>query len=83
MRVALVGWVAAQLHWLGWAYLLEFQGRGVYLGVWSAGIVFLAANAALIVQLLRSFAAHPSYRQQSWVYVAGLHRHESAKDKGV
>ncbi len=65
---ALAGWAAAQLHWLGWAYLLEFQGRPVFLGVWAASIVFLAANAALLIQLLRSFRATASFRTQSRVY---------------
>ena len=66
---ALAGWAAAQLHWLGWAYLLEFQGRPVFLGVWAASLVFLAANAALLVQLLRSFRAAVSFRTQSRTYL--------------
>lgn len=60
-----MAWAAAQLHWLGWAYLLEFKGEAVYLGVWAASIVFLAANVVLIVQLLRSFSAPTSFREQS------------------
>lgn len=81
MLVALGGWAVAQLHWLGWAYLLEFEGRAVYLGVWSAGIVFLAANVALIVQLLRSFAAHRSFREDSRAYVAGCCSSFEVKEK--
>jgi len=71
MLIALGGWAAAQLHWLGWAYLLEFEGRSVYLGVWAAGIVFLVANVAVIVQLLRSFVAEYSFREQSRAFVSG------------
>jgi phosphatidylinositol glycan class M len=44
-------WVAAQLHWLLWGYLLEFQGRGVHLALWGAGAAFLAANAACMCAL--------------------------------
>lgn len=60
----------AQLHWLGWAYMLEFKGRAVYLGVWAASIFFLAANVALIVQLLYSFSAPISFREQSLALAA-------------
>ena len=65
---AMAAWATAQLHWLGWAYMLEFQGRPVFLGVWAASIVFLAANAALLVQLLRSFRAPVSFKTQSRTY---------------
>uniref|UniRef100_A0A061S429 GPI mannosyltransferase 1 n=2 Tax=Tetraselmis sp. GSL018 TaxID=582737 RepID=A0A061S429_9CHLO len=54
-------WLAAQLHWLGWAYLLEFQGMPVYAAVWFASCVFLGANAWLIVELMR---AHSQQRGQ-------------------
>ena len=57
------------MHWLGWAYLLEFEGRPVFLAVWAASIVFMAANAALLVQLLRSFTAPVSFRAQSRSYL--------------
>ncbi len=67
--IALGAWAAAQLHWLGWAYLLEFEGRPVFLAVWVASIVFMAANAALLVQLLRSFRAPVSFRAQSRFYL--------------
>lgn len=55
-------WVVAQLHWLGWAYLLEFQGMSVFLGVWLAGLLFLAANTALICQLMLVFKPATSFR---------------------
>lgn len=47
-------WVLAQLHWLLWAYLLEFKGQAVYLGVWMAGVVFLAANVWLMVEMMKA-----------------------------
>jgi GPI mannosyltransferase 1 subunit M len=49
---ALGGWVAAQLHWLLWGYLLEFDGRQAHLALWGASVLFLAANAWLVVALL-------------------------------
>ena len=55
-------WVVAQLHWLSWAYLLEFQGLSVFLGVWLAGLLFLAANTALICQLMLVFKPASSFR---------------------
>ena len=58
------------MHWLAWAYLLEFRGQPVFLAVWAASIVFLAANVALIVQILHSFAAPASFREQSQAFVA-------------
>ncbi|KAJ9530465.1 hypothetical protein QJQ45_012426 [Haematococcus lacustris] len=53
LLLAAGAWAAAQLHWLAWAYQLEFQGQTVYLMVWAAGLVFLAANVLVLVQLLR------------------------------
>ena len=44
-------WVLAVAHWLGWAYLLEFQGLPMHLGVWAAGVVSLAANVGLLCAL--------------------------------
>lgn len=65
-------WVAAQLHWLFWAYLLEIEGRPVYLCVWLASVLFFCANVLLICQLIRAVklqtkpaAAH------SFVYAEG------------
>ena len=55
-------WVVAQLHWLSWAYLLEFQGMSVFLGIWLAGLFFLAANTALICQLMLVFRPASSFR---------------------
>ncbi|KAG2447595.1 hypothetical protein HYH02_007518 [Chlamydomonas schloesseri] len=53
-------WVAAQLHWLGWAYQLEMKGRSVHVGVWAAGLVFQLANTWLIVLLARALKAGAS-----------------------
>ena len=47
-----MAWIASLLHWLSWAYALEFGGKGVYSGVWMAGLVWVLANAFLIRQLV-------------------------------
>ena len=44
-------------HWLGWAYLLEFQGVRVHLAVWGASLAFLAAHAWLLCELLAAWRA--------------------------
>lgn len=47
-------WLAAQLHWLAWAYALEFRGKEVYLQLWAASVAFFGANVALLCVLLRA-----------------------------
>ncbi|GAX82184.1 hypothetical protein CEUSTIGMA_g9612.t1 [Chlamydomonas eustigma] len=52
LKLALLGWVLSQVHWLLWGYALEFQGGSVYLPLWAASVAFQLANAFLMVQLL-------------------------------
>jgi phosphatidylinositol glycan class M len=54
LRAAAAAWVVTQLHWLLWGYLLEFEGRDVHLGLWTAGVLFLAANAFCMVALMEA-----------------------------
>ena len=61
LAVALGAWVLTQLHWLAWAYLLEFQGWGVYLPLWGASCLFLVANAGLMAALLRVYSPTRSF----------------------
>lgn len=49
-------WAVTQLHWLLWGYLLEFEGRGVHLWLWLAGVLFLAANVWCMCVLIQSCA---------------------------
>jgi phosphatidylinositol glycan class M len=63
LAAALAAWAAAQLHWLAWGYLLEFEGAPAHLGLWAASLVFLIANAALIVALLRAWDPPVSFLQ--------------------
>lgn len=53
LKVAGVAWIVTQLHWLLWGYLLEFEGLGVHLWLWCAGVVFLAANAVCMCALIQ------------------------------
>lgn len=56
--VALVAvWLAAQALWLQSAYQLEFLGRQVFVRVWAASVAFFAANAWILVRLVRAVAA--------------------------
>ncbi|GJP48945.1 hypothetical protein CLOM_g8216 [Closterium sp. NIES-68] len=47
-------WLAGQSYWLWWAYNLEFGGLSCMLPLWVAGIMFLAANVAILACLIRS-----------------------------
>jgi len=40
-------WLAAELHWLRWAYALEMQGAPVHVELWAASLLFLAVCAAV------------------------------------
>lgn len=44
-------WIGAQLHWLMWGYLLEFKGKNVFLQLWLAGLLFLAANTFVLIMI--------------------------------
>lgn len=46
-------WIGAQTHWLLWGYLLEFKGKNVFLQLWAAGLLFLAANIFILVMIIR------------------------------
>ena len=48
-------WGAGMAHWLLWAYCLEFLGWRVHLGVWGAGLAFLAAHVWLLWELITAW----------------------------
>lgn len=56
-------WVGAQLHWLMWGYLLEFKGKNVFLQLWIASILFLAANSYLLISVIRNHRYSPVFTQ--------------------
>jgi phosphatidylinositol glycan class M len=54
-------WTAAQLHWLGWAYLLEFKGKNVFLPLWVASLVFFAATIFVMVNIITYHSFSPVF----------------------
>lgn len=46
-------WMGAQTHWLLWGYLLEFKGKNVFLQLWAAGLLFMAANIFVLIMIIR------------------------------
>lgn len=49
-------------HWLLWAWLLEFQGAPAHLAVWLASLLFLAAHAWLLCELLAAWRQQQQQR---------------------
>ncbi|KAK6919551.1 GPI mannosyltransferase 1 [Dillenia turbinata] len=54
-------WIGAQSHWLMWGYMLEFKGRNVFLQLWLAGILFLAANTFALVMIIYRHRYSPMF----------------------
>ncbi|PIA38507.1 hypothetical protein AQUCO_02700008v1 [Aquilegia coerulea] len=45
-------WMGAQLHWLMWGYMLEFKGKNVFVQLWVAGLLFLAASTWVLIKIM-------------------------------
>lgn len=58
-------WIGAQTHWLLWGYLLEFRGKNVFIQLWVASLIFLAANTFVIVNIIRDHVYCPVFKQLS------------------
>ncbi|MBA0732301.1 hypothetical protein Gogos_016402 [Gossypium gossypioides] len=58
-------WMGAQTHWLLWGYLLEFKGKNVFLQLWMASLLFLAANTFILIVLIRHHNYSPVFRQHT------------------
>jgi phosphatidylinositol glycan class M len=56
-------WTAAQVHWLGWAYLLEFQGKNVFFQLWLASLVFFAVTVGVLAVLVCKHTLFPTFQQ--------------------
>ncbi|EYU30939.1 hypothetical protein MIMGU_mgv1a019000mg, partial [Erythranthe guttata] len=56
-------WIGAQTHWLLWGYLLEFRGKNVFFQLWMASLFFLAANAFVIINVIRSHLYCPLFKK--------------------
>lgn len=50
---ALITWLLAQVLWLAFAYLLEFCGKAIFFELWIASVLFLCANACLLVDVIK------------------------------
>ena len=46
-------WMAAEVHWLLWAYLLEFRQLPVRPAVWVASCLFLLAHINVLREVRR------------------------------
>ena len=56
-------WMGAQTHWLMWGYLLEFKGKNVFLELWIASILFLAANTFVLIKIIRYHTFSPLFQR--------------------
>ncbi|KAF5197999.1 Gpi mannosyltransferase [Thalictrum thalictroides] len=54
-------WMGAQLHWLMWGYMLEFKGKNVFVQLWVAGLLFLAANTWVLIRIMRQHNLSPIF----------------------
>lgn len=58
-------WMGAQTQWLLWGYLLEFGGKNVFLQLWIAGLIFLAANTFVLILIIRRHRSSPVFKSLS------------------
>ncbi|XP_021731062.1 GPI mannosyltransferase 1-like [Chenopodium quinoa] len=61
----IVIWMGTQLHWLMWGYLLEFKGKNVFLPLWIASLLFLAANCYVLIMMIRCHRYSPIFQRLS------------------
>ena len=50
-------WILSEVHWLAWAYRIEFLGTSSFEGVFGAGLVFFLVNVYSIVKMIRSHSS--------------------------
>jgi phosphatidylinositol glycan class M len=62
--VLLALWVGALLHWLLWAYLLEFQGLNTFRQLWVAGAIFFAANIKVLCSIIDAYTGGQDKKRQ-------------------
>ena len=56
-------WMGAQTHWLMWGYLLEFKGKNVFLELWIASLLFLAANTFVLIKIIQYHRYSPLFKR--------------------
>lgn len=54
--IVLAVWVASQAAWLASAYMLEFQGKDVFLQTWVAGLVYVIAQGWVFERCLDAWS---------------------------
>ncbi|KAF8390953.1 hypothetical protein HHK36_023253 [Tetracentron sinense] len=54
-------WMGAQIHWLMWGYLLEFKGKNVFVQLWLASLLFLAANTWVLIMIIHHHRLSPIF----------------------
>jgi phosphatidylinositol glycan class M len=52
IAAALAAWLAAEINWLYWAYLLEFEGHNTFTQLWVSAGLFFAVNIAIIAAII-------------------------------
>jgi len=55
MRINPSADTCAQAAWLSIAYRLEFLGSQVYLPLWTAGTVYVAANSYVLAEIIKGY----------------------------
>lgn len=63
--ICITVWMASQVHWLMWAYLLEFKGQNVFLQLWVASLMFLAANTWVLIMAIKHHQYSAIFRTSS------------------
>jgi phosphatidylinositol glycan class M len=61
VTAALGVWGVTQVHWLAWAYALEFKGWQVFLQLWGASLLFLLGNIGVLSALIRDYRSSPVF----------------------
>ncbi|KAL2551333.1 GPI mannosyltransferase 1 [Forsythia ovata] len=56
-------WIGAQIHWLMWGYMLEFQGKNVFIQLWIASLLFLAVNTCVLINIILNHVYCPVFKQ--------------------
>ncbi|KAE9447046.1 hypothetical protein C3L33_21050, partial [Rhododendron williamsianum] len=69
-------WMGAQIHWLMWGYLLEFKGKNVFLQLWAASLIFLAANTFVLIKIILRHRFSPLFKQLGPESSKGTTKHE-------
>ncbi|OAY71518.1 GPI mannosyltransferase 1 [Ananas comosus] len=59
--ICILVWMGSQIHWLMWAYLLEFKGKNVFIQLWLASLLFFAANIFVMLMIFHDYKYSPIF----------------------